>query len=75
MIYGTSQAVKKAFEAGNDIIIFRFNENEEKRAITNIIKLSKTGKIKIGRLNRSVKRIIKMKEKYDISDERRNSGN
>lgn len=68
MIYGADRAVKKAFEAGNDIIVFRFNSVEEKRAIDNIISLTQKGKIKETRINKSVKRIVKLKEKYNIAD-------
>lgn len=67
-IYGPTLAVRKAFEAGNDIVVFRFNKDEEKKAIKNIIHLVKRRKIKECRVNRSVKRIIKIKEKYHISD-------
>ena len=47
-IYGADLAVKKAFEAGNDIIVFRFNKNEEVRVIEKIIKLVKTAVITEG---------------------------
>ena len=67
-LYGAERAVKKAFEAGNDMIVFRFNNQEERRAIENIVALVKKGKIKQSRINKSVKRIINLKEKYNISD-------
>lgn len=67
-IYGPSLAVKKAFEAGNDIIIFRFNQKEEENAINEIINLVKKNKIREYRINKSVKRILEMKEKYNVSD-------
>lgn len=73
-IYGPDIAVRKAFEAGNDIIVFRFNKDEEKRVIDRIIRLVKQGKIKESRINRSVKRIIQTKEKYNISDSKEISG-
>lgn len=66
--YGSDLAVRKAFEAGNDIIVFRFNAEEEKRVLNKIESLVQTGKIKESRINKSVKRIIQMKEKYNISD-------
>lgn len=69
MIYGEDIAVKKAFEAGNDIIVFRFSKEEEKRVIENITDLVKKGKIKESRINKSVKRIMKLKEKYNLSDD------
>lgn len=68
-IYGSDLAVRKAFEAGNDIIVFRFHKEEEKHVIEKIIRLVQEGKLKESRINRSVKRIIKMKQKYEISDE------
>lgn len=67
-LYGAEFAVKKAFEAGNDVIVFRFNKEEEQQAIEKIIRQVKNGKLKEGRINRSVKRILKMKEKYQVSD-------
>lgn len=68
-VYGSDLAVRKAFEAGNDIIVFRFNQEEEKQVIRKIVRLVKEGKIKESRINRSVSRIIKMKQKYGVSDE------
>ena len=68
-IYGTQFAIKKAFEAGNDIIVFRLNEKEEEKAINNIVRLAKENRIKENRINKSVERIIKIKEKYEITDE------
>ena len=67
--YGTNRAVKKAIEARNDIIVFRFDEEKQKETINQIINLVKQGKLKENRINKSVKRIIKIKEKYEISDE------
>ena len=68
IFYGPFLAIRKAFEAGNDIIIFRFNKLEEKIAIKKILKLVKKNKIKEFRINRSVKRILEIKQKYNISD-------
>lgn len=73
-IYGSKKSVRKAFEAGNDIIVFRYNQNEEINAINNIINLTKLGKIKESRINKSVNRIIKIKEKYNISDTKKCKG-
>ena len=68
LLYGPNIAVQKAFTAGNDIIVFRFNKNEEKKVLDKIIKRVASGKIRENRINKSVKRIINMKQKYDISD-------
>lgn len=67
-IFGANLAIRKAFEAGNDIIIFRFNKKQEEAAITDIIDLVKKGKLKEFRINRAVKRILKAKQKYNVSD-------
>ena len=69
LLYGPIFAVKKAFKAGNDIILFRFNSIYEKKALNKIYKLAKHGKIKESHINRSTNRILKIKEKYNISDE------
>lgn len=69
LLYGPNLAIEKAFKAGNDIIIFRFNSSVEKKVIDRITNLVKKGKIKESQINRSVRRILKIKEKYNISDE------
>ena len=68
-IYGPVNAVVKAFKAGNDVVIFRFNKDEEKNAIEKVSKMVASGKIKENRINRSVKRIINLKEKYNVCDD------
>lgn len=73
-LYGAELAVKKAIEAGNDMIVFCFNAKEEKKVIEKMTHYVETGKIKEARINRSIKRIIKMKEKYRISDESKIEG-
>ena len=49
-------------------MFFVFNQKEEKRAIERITKMVEYNKLKIGRINRSVKRVLELKEKYKISD-------
>lgn len=65
LVYGRKYAVKKAFYAGNDIIVFRFNKHQEKKTIESLLKIYDKN---IGRVNRSVKRILKAKEEYNIND-------
>lgn len=67
-IYGTKGALKKAIFAGNDLVLFRFSKKDEVDAIEMLIELVKNGKIKQRRIDRSVKRIIKLKQKYNITD-------
>ena len=74
LFYGPDLAVRKAFEAGNDIVVFRFNKDEEQRVLDNIFQLVKLGKIKENRIDRSVNRIIEIKKKYNISDNKNLDG-
>lgn len=67
-VYGELLAIKKAFEAGNDVVVFRFNQKKEETAIKDIIDLVKKNRIKEFRINRSVKRILQIKGKYGITD-------
>lgn len=66
-IYGLNTSVKRAIKAGNDIVLFRYSYRKETRAIKNIIKLVKKGKLEESRINESVERIIKIKDKYNIN--------
>lgn len=65
LFYGEVRATKKAFEAGNDIIVFRYNKQKEEKAIEKLLSLYDKN---IGRVNRSVVRILKEKERYNIND-------
>lgn len=65
IFYGEIRAVKKAFEAGNDIIVFRYKKNKEEKTIQSLLNLYDKN---IGRVNRSVIRILKEKEKYNFND-------
>lgn len=72
--YGAEFAVRKAFEVGNDVIVFRFHQEEERKAIETVMKQVRTGKLKEGRINRSVRRIVKIKEKYGLFEETETEG-
>lgn len=67
LFYGEIRSVKKAFEAGNDIIVFRYNKEKEKKSIQCLLNLYDKN---IGRVNRSVIRILKEKEKYSFNDDK-----
>ena len=69
LFYGTQKAVKKAFEAGNDVILFRISPDKQEQTINEVYDLVRQGKLKENRINKSVKRIINIKQKYEISDE------
>lgn len=67
ILYGKNTPIKKAFYAGNDIILLKYQKDE--KMIENIIKEIKKSSIKEARVNRSVRRILKIKDKYHLNDE------
>lgn len=67
LLFGKNRAVKRAFFAGNDIILMKYGKDE--KLIEKIIKEIKRNKLKEARVNRSVKRILNIKEKYDANNE------
>ena len=73
-LYGTRRAVKMAFNAGNDLILFRFKRTDEEKCIRYIQRLVRIGKISEQRINQSVIKILDMKEKYEISDKKEIKG-
>lgn len=66
--YSMKRATKKAIEAGNDIIMIGLPYKKVQRIIQYITKQVRKGKIEIERVNQSVEKIQKMKEKYQIQD-------
>ena len=73
-VYGYKLAIRQAFTSGVDIVMFRFDHKDEKNAIKQAYNMAKFGLIKEARINRSVKRILKVKEKYAVSDTREFDG-
>lgn len=70
--YNMKKAVIKAIEAGNDIIMIGLPYKKVNKIIKFIVKEVKNGRIKEERLNESVKKIIEIKEKYKILDQKVN---
>lgn len=70
--YNMKKAVIKAIEAGNDIIMIGLPYRKVNKIIKFIVKEVKNGRIKEERLNESVKKIIEIKEKYKILDQKVN---
>ncbi len=66
--YNMKRAVKKAIEAGNDIVMIGLPYRKVKKIIQYMTKQVQKGKIEIERINQSVEKIQKMKEKYQIQD-------
>ena len=68
-----SVSLKKAFTSGADIILFKYRK-EDYKVINKVIKMVKTGKIKEKDIDKSVTRILRIKEKYNISDKKKING-
>ena len=66
--YSISEIVEKGINAGNDIIMFcgKADINEQKEIYHTFIDLVKQGKIKESRIDESVTKILKLKEKYKL---------
>lgn len=62
------KVTKQAIEAGNDIIIVGYNYKKIKSIINYVVKEVKKGNINEDRINKSVEKILYMKEKYNIND-------
>ena len=62
---GKFNPIKIAFDAGNDMIMFKYLGNEEKW-MKNIEEEIRSG-ITLGRLDRKVRRILKVKEEYGVN--------
>jgi len=67
-IYGYEKAALKAIQAGNDIIMFRYPKFWEKITIEKLLKEAKKKNINPYKIDSSVKKILELKEKYNISD-------
>ena len=73
-LYGPTFCIENAVKAGYDIVVFRYNEYDENNALKNLSKKINEGKINIGSINRSVNRILKVKEKYGLFEQKNFSG-
>ncbi len=75
LIFGIKYPVKKAFEAGADIVVINKRHESKARCIDNLKALVMSGKLSEKRINRSVQNILFLKNKYNISDTKVEMGN
>lgn len=66
--YNIKKAVLKAIEAGNDMVMIGLPYEQIKKIIKYLMKKVKKGKITTDRINKSVEKIIQLKEKYHIQE-------
>lgn len=68
LIFGITHAAMKAIAAGADIVMINKEHKSKIRIIDNLIKSGKRNSVALRRINESVTRILKIKEKYNIKD-------
>ena len=66
-------ALKKAFTSESDIVLFKYRKGDEK-IIEKVVDMAKKGIIPEEKINESVSRILKIKEKYKVTDKILNKG-
>lgn len=67
--FGKRNPIKLAYLAGNDMMIIKYKGNEEKY-IQGLMNKIEESDLNVARLNRKVKRILNIKEKYDVNIEK-----
>ena len=66
--YNMNRAVLRAIDAGNDIVMVGLSYKKVKKLIKYITKQVEKGRISERRINESVKKIQRYKEKYNVND-------
>lgn len=67
--YNMKRAVKRAINAGNDIVMIGLPYKKVEHIIKYIINETKKGKISEQRINESVNKIIQIKQKYNVNND------
>lgn len=67
--YTVAEAALQSFIAGSDLLLIVGGYEDEISAIETLMSAVETGSITEDRLNESLKRILSLKEKYDVNDE------
>lgn len=68
--YKIEDAAVKSIEAGSDLILIAHDYNKAAVAIKSIINAVKAGEIKEERINESLYRILRVKKRYSLEDEK-----
>lgn len=66
--FGANRSIIKAFEAGNDIIVFKYDKGIE--VLNEVINMAKSGKLKANQIDNSVNKILNIKDKYQINNDK-----
>jgi len=66
--YNIGEVAVKSIQAGSDIVLVCHDFAKEELVIQELLKAARTGEISTERLNESVYRVLKLKEKYALSN-------
>lgn len=66
--YSLKKATKLAIDSGNNMIMIGTKYRKIEKIIKNISKEVKKGKIDIAKINESIEKIVSIKEKYNVND-------
>ena len=66
--FGANKSIIKAFEAGNDVIVFKYDKGIE--VLNEVIDMAKNGKLKMNQIDNSVNKILNIKDKYQINNDK-----
>lgn len=73
--YEIGEAAVEAVKAGNDIVLIAHDYEKVQRAIQAILEAVRNEEIKVEQIDRSVERILQLKEKYQLSNDQLSSIN
>lgn len=73
--YEIGEAAVEAVKAGNDIVLIAHDYEKVHRAIQAILEAVRNEEIKVEQIDRSVERILQLKEKYQLSNDQLSSIN
>ncbi|MFQ3546055.1 glycoside hydrolase family 3 N-terminal domain-containing protein [Halobacillus rhizosphaerae] len=71
--YSIKTAAVQSVKAGADVVMVAFHENQQKGAISALKQAVKEGKLSEERIDDSVYRILKIKQKYKLSNQQLNN--
>ncbi len=67
--YGIEDAALKSVQAGSDILLIAHGYNTEKKVYDKLIESVQNGQLEQSRIDESVRRILTLKHKYQLSDD------
>ncbi len=67
-LYGTNRSIIKAINAGNNMVMIKYQKNDSKKVFRRLFKKLDNNKLDVSKINNSARKILDIKEKYEVSD-------